>query len=192
MFTKWPQFVENFEKNFRRRIKDRNFISEFNELKNISTEKKNLIDYKIIKLLHAAITPTSRIKNKETGNILKTTINDSINSMVIQINTQSELQPKIEEIKNKFRSLDLTFQPSLLIIGELEQICVIYDEIYYKTDSILSALDICFKLFFVLNLKYSPQSAQVWQFIQKYFFEISVDGEKCFTQISSLISDLST
>jgi len=60
----------------------------------------------------------------------------------------------------------------------------------YKFETPLKAVDTCFKPFFTLNYKYPVEGEQVWGFIQKCFFEIITDTDKCFSQMDTIINDL--
>lgn len=53
------------------------------------------------------------------------------------------------------------------------QYYTIVDDIHCHLETLLKAIDLCFKLFHVLYLKYSPQAQQVWHFFEHYFFDIS-------------------
>lgn len=67
---------------------------------------------------------------------------------------------------------------------------VIINDTKYKLETPLKAVDICFKSFFTLNYKYPLEGEQIWTFIQKYFYEIDTNSDKCFPQVNTLINDL--
>jgi len=50
------------------------------------------------------------------------------------------------------------------------QYYTIIDDVHFQLETLLKAIDLCFKLFHVLNLEYSPQAQQVWHFFEHYFF----------------------
>lgn len=62
------------------------------------------------------------------------------------------------------------------------QYFTIIDDVQYLLETPIKAVDICFKVFYVLNLQYSPQAEQVWHFFEYYFFNISdfKKGKKCY------------
>lgn len=41
-----------------------------------------------------------------------------------------------------------------------------------KINTIIKAVDICFKVFHIFNVEYSLESYNFWLFIQKYYFKI--------------------
>lgn len=49
----------------------------------------------------------------------------------------------------------------------------IINDIQYQLETAIKAVDVCFKLYHVLNLEYPPEAEQVWYFLECYFFEIS-------------------
>lgn len=84
----------------------------------------------------------------------------------------------------------LTLQPYIVIVGSTE-IFTVVNNIYFKLETPLKALDICFKTFFSLNIHYPAESEQVWFFIQKYFYDIHLKSDKNILSVQALISDLS-
>lgn len=86
-----------------------------------------------------------------------------------------------EAVITKNINFGLAVQPYIVIVGlifeeaftssERIQNIVIINNIKYKLETPLKALDTCFKAFFTLNYKYPPESEQVWAFIQKFFFQ---------------------
>jgi len=93
--------------------------------------------------------------------------------------------------------LGLTVQPYVVVVGNINetdssmQYFTIIDDVQFLLETLLKAIDLCFKLFHVLNLKYSPQAQQVWNFFEHYFFDMSDQkkGRK-FLSIQSLCKDL--
>lgn len=92
--------------------------------------------------------------------------------------------------------MDQTLQPYMIFVqdSEFENIVrdfyVIINNHFFKLESALKALDVCFKSFFSLNLNYPTESTQVWYFIQKYFFEIETNFDKNYQNINNIIHDL--
>ena len=62
-------------------------------------------------------------------------------------------------------------QPHVMMMGDTpisaSQYLVVFDDSMYKTDSLIKAVDICFKLFFVFYLEYSTACADMWIIFQK-------------------------
>ncbi|KAG5285667.1 hypothetical protein AALO_G00006040 [Alosa alosa] len=65
--------------------------------------------------------------------------------------------------------------PYVLMLGEeydCSQVFVVINGIPLEHQSLLSAVDACFKAFFILQLQYPKPCAQVWEFIQTVVFGI--------------------
>ncbi|KAF0706641.1 SAM domain-containing protein, partial [Aphis craccivora] len=58
-------------------------------------------------------------------------------------------------------------------------------------NSILTALDCCFKIIHALNLQYPYESLPVWMFIQKGFYKMETLWDTEYVCVNSLLSDLS-
>jgi len=76
-------------------------------------------------------------------------------------------------------NLDLIVQPYTVIVGDINGLeplhsYVIIKNTQYLLETPIKAIDICFKAFHFLNLKYQLQSSQVWCFIEQYFFVIVI------------------
>lgn len=127
-------------------------------------------------LLHSIFVPTSKkVTRDENGkkNQIKFSIRDSQDSFTIFKNSVGE----IEEYITFLRSPKNPIQPFILIVGtplNPKEIIIFFDCIKFKMFSILSAIDVCFKLFHLFNLEYPSESSIVWHFIQKYFYGMTI------------------
>lgn len=67
-------------------------------------------------------------------------------------------------------------QPYVLVIGEfpqdIQRVFVSFLDHKYCFDSILKAIDVCFKLFYVLNFEYPLECEQVWFIVQQALYDI--------------------
>lgn len=73
----------------------------------------------------------------------------------------------LEEVDNR--------QPFVLIMGDrnaAHQYFVVADGHGLEHQTLLQALDVCFKLFYVLDLHYPWQCAVTWEFAQKVLYEL--------------------
>lgn len=89
--------------------------------------------------------------------------------------------------------LQYPIQPFILICGtpyKPKEIIVFFDFIKYKLFSIVSAIDVCFKIFHIFNLEYPVQSSIVWLFIQKYFYMLNTKYDKAYDTLGQILSDL--
>ncbi|CAI6376164.1 unnamed protein product [Macrosiphum euphorbiae] len=65
-----------------------------------------------------------------------------------------------------------------------------FDCIKYKFFSIISAIDICFKIFHLFNLEYPPEACIAWLFIQKYFYCLNTKFDKSHPMLGRILLDL--
>lgn len=137
--------------------------------------------------LHYVLSPTPVMV---TQNGVKTrkkfSISDSQESFVLVGISSEEIENKLKILKLKGAPI----QPCILIVGEItnvKQVYVYFDGIKYTFLNAIQAADICFKLFFVFNLKYPDASSAFYKFIESYFYAM-----KCtkVPKVESLIADL--
>jgi hypothetical protein len=65
-------------------------------------------------------------------------------------------------------------QPFILAIGEKfkpHQTFVILEDKCIETNSLLKAVDLCYKLFYILNLQFPPYCQNVWHFFNATFYQ---------------------
>lgn len=90
--------------------------------------------------------------------------------------------------------LKKTFQPYIIVVGSqftaVETIYIIIDDVMYNMENILKAVDILYKVFQVLNVKYPTGCEQVWLFIQKYVYGRTTKWDKNDKSVMNLIDEL--
>lgn len=87
-----------------------------------------------------------------------------------------------------------TVQPYIIAVGPqltaIETFYIIIDDIMYKMENVLKAVDFLYKIFQVLNIKYPPACEQVWLFIQKYIYGRTTKWDKYDKSVLNLIDQL--
>lgn len=143
--------------------------------------------------MHFVLMPTTKTVKYVNGEKLhfKYSIKDSQNSFMLVGATAIDLE---EALQQKIKQ-NLPIQPFILIKGSItnpEEIMVYFDGIRYQLYSILRALEVCLKIFFVFNLNYPAESVLVWSFIKQYFFNsiTATQNEKNHPAVSHLINEL--
>lgn len=97
-----------------------------------------------------------------------------------------ELDEKIRQKIISYSLYGLTLQPTIIRIKNSEkQFGIYFDKKYYLFKTLQQAIDLCFKSFYVFDLKYPVESSLVWTFFEKYVYEIDT---KVQDQPSILIS----
>lgn len=144
-------------------------------------------EVEILNLLHTILKPTGRFRHKsEKTNFWKISIEDSVESFFLNVQSLLELDEKIRQKRNYYSEYSLTLQPLIIRIKNTEkQFGVYLDKKYYLFKTIQQALDICFKSFFVFDLKYPVECTLVWKFFENYVYKIDENDPD---QPSTLIS----
>ena len=70
---------------------------------------------------------------------------------------------------------------------KIEKAVVIVDQQQYNVGSALEAVDLAFKIFFVLQCNYSKTSHSLWQFIQIAGFDISLQNDNPIASVKVLV-----
>lgn len=86
----------------------------------------------------------------------------------------------------------MSIQPYVLVLGdsllEASQFFVILDDIVYEVETMIKAVDTCFKVFFVLNAQYPAMATEPWTFIQRAVFHIVTPYDKTTPRLIELFS----
>lgn len=127
----------------------------------------------ILWALHGYFVPNQKIVRKDkTGRKTTTryTIKDSQDSFVFIARTVQAVEDHIRFLNDRGENV----QPFIVVIGEdiltFNEIFVMFDGVKFPMVSFLRATDVCFKLFYVFNLKYPIPSTIFWSFIQCLYF----------------------
>lgn len=121
--------------------------------------------------------------------VSRATIKDSQQAVLLQVNSINDFYPSIDELSLKLREKKQSLQPLIVYASQSNTFITYYDDIKYQFQSLLAAIDTCFKIFFVLNVKYPEAAKNVWIFIQKFFYEIETH-ERISPDVLVLLSEL--
>lgn len=87
-----------------------------------------------------------------------------------------------------------TVQPYIIAVGPqlttVEAVYIVIDDVMYKVENILKAVDILYKIFQVLDMKYPIGCEQIWLFIQIYIYERKTKWDKNDKSVMTLIDEL--
>lgn len=91
-------------------------------------------------------------------------------------------------------SVDDSLSPKVIIIGEsidnINHCYVSVNDVFYKFDSVMESIDMCFKVMHGLYMKYPTKSKQIWNFLQKKIYKISTLRDQDYISVHGLIADL--
>lgn len=103
-----------------------------------------------------------------------------------------DLKQLLAERSEQLAHFKLTLQPFVVLVGpsleNIQSFIVVVDNVEWRANSLLHAVDICFKLFFSLGAAYPHESRHIWLFIQKCVYKFSTESD--FTKDSYLKSFL--
>ena len=68
---------------------------------------------------------------------------------------------------------------------------VTIDGVFYEVENIVTAVDICFKMFQNSNLKYLVEAYSTWLFIQHQFLNIYFASNKVSSDLISMLNAMS-
>ncbi|CAI6368496.1 unnamed protein product [Macrosiphum euphorbiae] len=113
---------------------------------------------------------------------------------ITHVKSDAEILETVTRRREKLRTFGQTLQPFIVIVGptinEISSYLVIVDNTYYRLNTIIAAVDCCFKVILTLNAEYPTESALIWCFIQKGFYNITTPWDKNFTVVNALLSDI--
>lgn len=94
--------------------------------------------------------------------------------------------------KKKYVTHGLTEQPFPIIVGSFDNITACYvavNDICYKVENPLKAIDITFKIITTLDdARYPPEAANVWDFISAGIYDISTKNQNI--SVVELLADI--
>lgn len=122
------------------------------------------------------------------------TIADAQESFVLRLNTINDYNRKIQEIINKYYFSKLTVQPFMIVVGlseeNIEGFYVFFNKKLLKISTFIETLDLCFKIFQVMGLKYTEACSGAGLFIQKFFYNITTKYDLKSANVSALINEI--
>lgn len=116
-------------------------------------------------------------------------------NFIVHIEEECQLQEEQQKRQDKYLALGLTIQPYIVIAGPLKKISaryVVVDNIVYELQSIIQAVDTCFKIIWALNVEYPSECLPVWQFLQRAIYTFSpkvAPKDKVSPSVLGLLSD---
>ncbi|XP_071641855.1 uncharacterized protein [Temnothorax longispinosus] len=142
----------------------------------ITTDSKNVIrSY----LLSSLVPPRGRAK---TGKIYwKPSVSEARDGLFLQVKIPGDIESAKQEKIDFMYKKGLTIQPYIIVVGpnlcNIHAFYVIIDSKTYETKTFLDALKFCFEAYFVLDLKYTPESQHLWFLLQWEVFNIISEND---------------
>lgn len=147
----------------------------------------------VFMVLPFLFSPVTIKKKKGKGN-WRPSKSEMRDGFILHLRSHAELQESITRRKQKYEQLAFTLQPLIIIIGptisDIAQYFVLVDDTYYFVNSIITAVDCCFKIIHALHAEYPVESKPVWYFIQKGCYKLKTSWDVEYVTVNSLLSDL--
>ncbi|XP_055919725.1 uncharacterized protein LOC129951543 [Eupeodes corollae] len=167
------------------------YIQKLISLENLTENTSNIGAFLLIPTLLMVSTIRLRGVNKKVWRPSKSEVRESF---ITHVYSDAEVDQSISLRREKLQELGLTLQPYILIVGtsldKIKSYFVVINEIKYVFNSIIEAVDICFKIIFMINAEYPAESKSTWMFIQKAFFKLSTTFDKESTAANTLLAQL--
>lgn len=96
-------------------------------------------------------------------------------SFFMRCSSQSDFRSELKKKNEDHLKAKVPIQPLPIFVGTDVKALDCYVEVnstLYSTTSLLQAVTVCFKCFFVLNLSYPKAAEKLWTFIQNELFHI--------------------
>lgn len=109
------------------------------------------------------------------------------------LQTVAQIDGILNQQKRTHLAAGTTFQPVAVFVGTLNNIqdsYVIVDNLKFRLNSPIDALDLVLKIFFVLDCKYPDAAQYVWRLIETIGFDLPhVKTEKLPVSFTTLVND---
>lgn len=104
-----------------------------------------------------------------------------------------QLAEQIKDLRQKYVQEKKTLQPCLLVVGAdlftAEAFYTLCDGTLYKYPTFVAALNVCYKIFYVLNVNYPAASKNFWLFVQTIIFELEMENNEKIPSLIQFIHD---
>ncbi|XP_047020948.1 uncharacterized protein LOC124630940 isoform X2 [Helicoverpa zea] len=151
-------------------------------------EVESILAFMLLPLLLG--NPTHRTK-KQVWRPSKAEVKDGFITHVLR---PMDVQAAIAHRREKYLRYKLTLQPVIVIVGssytDIQKYFVVVNDLFFETNSILKAVDTCFKIFHSLHCQYPTESVCVWNFIQLGLYQLKTKWDKTYSTVNAFITDL--
>ncbi|XP_024877873.1 uncharacterized protein LOC112458459 isoform X2 [Temnothorax curvispinosus] len=175
-------------------VKEEKIVSELHLLLNaddLTDDAKVVIQ---VLLLSHLIPPKGRIRIKKEH--FKPSISECKNSMIVHAKIPGDINRIQEEKVKRAQQLGLTVQPYIIVVGltlaDVNGFYVCIDKVLYEVTTALKAVDLCFKIFHVFDVNYSPESEHIWYILQLCLYKFSTKYDKQISYVMPIIKNFNS
>ena len=160
----------------------------------LQQDSRLAISNAVLFLLPNIMPPKPRGKASKNSKRWKPSIAESRSAFIhcAKVGTSLEIfrQNKTKECQER----GVTWQPQVLVMGYSiltpQQFFVLVNDTVYEMDSLIKAVDICFKIFFVFNASYPPHAQEPWLLFQKAVFDIDTPFDVKSARVQQMVGFL--
>ncbi|KAJ8686071.1 hypothetical protein QAD02_021865 [Eretmocerus hayati] len=158
------------------------------KIKDLHQIEDDLSDLELFKAFAALFEPTLIT----TGARWRPTRVEIVEGFILHVKVISDLESALSHLRQKAKSVKRTLQPLPVIVDNNVQgvppLCyVVIDSLRYRVESVLSAVDLCFKSFFALHAQYPIQSEGPWLLLQRAIYGIETPWDKIIPRVEELL-----
>nr|XP_019560708.2 uncharacterized protein LOC109429250 [Aedes albopictus] len=124
----------------------------------------------------------------------KPSLQEVCDSSIVFMKSLTEYETELARLHNQNRKRGLPDYPVIVVVGEdirgANQFIVCFNDIAYKAETFLKALDITFKIYKAYGIAFPLEATGPWQFIASYFYDFDVPNDRYKARTLMLISTL--
>ncbi|XP_052127076.1 uncharacterized protein LOC127750193 [Frankliniella occidentalis] len=198
LLLKWDNFIKRFKVIVSKRKITSKQDSEGKEILSL-LKRKDINDFELetllLELLPSILSANRFVVIGEGVNSSKhkPSVVEVRSAFIVRVNAAGDLNTKICQLRERMAKVGGALQPFISVVGERPSFTSIYvclDSHLYKVKSIKEAVDLCFKTFFALHCDPPSESEHLWQFVQRYFFDIKIAKKSNITAVTTFITSL--
>ncbi|CAG9791625.1 unnamed protein product [Diatraea saccharalis] len=167
-------------------------LTEYEALKGTSDNKSEEGSNIVVLMMLPLLLSSPLVKSKKSS--WRPSKQESMEGFITHVPREMDILETITKRKEKFFKIGVTFQPTIVIVGprvsDIKKYFVLVNNIFYTVHSILQAVDVCFKLYLALNCTYPIECENVWNLIQKGFYNIKTEWDKQYSSVNAFLTDL--
>ncbi|KAG5672924.1 hypothetical protein PVAND_003012 [Polypedilum vanderplanki] len=116
---------------------------------------------------------------KQKGSKSKLSINDTFKFLILIAKNEHTYQSEVEDFKKYLMDNNKTMQPLIIGFGsnfsdlKFDKFIVICDDLSFKFDNLMNALESLLHIFFVFDLKFPTPNEKVYNFLSVLFYNVN-------------------
>lgn len=119
--------------------------------------------------------------------------NEVANRFLLHVPATTNFATDVKDRVASVSSARQRCQTFIVLVGEEPNFTyfVYFQGILYTAESLVSAIDISFKFYMVLNAEYPPENLLIWLFIQEFLYKLHTDHDEAYlSSLTTLATDL--